>query len=363
MKGHGTISEDGMSTYLEWEDGIKFQVRENKTALVCGVADFGVIFYIFIMRLLYPSERGGGALLYLPLFCMLLGGVACFLMYINRKLIVEEMDICYVNWIGKKKPFTLDEIGYCQIKKFGAGEMNQFVVYDLLGHKLCKLEIGMRGLPEFYQYLLDNGVRIERIRLRARQSSVLLKMVDAILNETAVCEEEIRKCSEYLYRELEKMFRDWEDRHKQFEAVWEFGFAEYKAEDLERKCPLYRYPSSVGDYLEHIPESYECLFEAYLKREDGYVVNKRGETVSIMLPYLSKTKSYQIGEKTRIRKTDEEWMKEWLSWQLKKFAEELPKHKYHTETLALGHRLRTTAGLTVKALPYDEQQKAENMGL
>ena len=350
-----------MGTYLEWEDGIKFQVRENKAALVCGAADLGIALYIFVMRLLYPSERGGGALLYLPLFCMLLGGVACFMMYINRKLIVEEMDICYVNWIGKKKQFLLDEVGYCQIgKNF---DINQVVVYDLSGHKLCKLETGMHGLPEFYQYLLDNGVQVRRMKSKAEQSSEFLKIIDAFDKETAVCEEEIRKCSENLYGEVKLIIDDWERRNSHFKAVWEFGFAEYTTEDLEIKDPLYRCPSSVNETMKHIPESYECVLELYLKKGDEYVVNKRGEAVSIIFPYLSKTKSYRIGEGMRIRKTDEESLKEWLRWKLDSFSGELPKHKYHTEAFALGHKLRAAAGIAGEPMPHEEQQKAENLGL
>lgn len=335
-----------MNTYLEWEDGIKFQVRENRTALVCGVLAIGFAFFILAMWIFHPSGRGGGVLLYLPLLCMLLGGVACFLLYYHRRLIVEEMNMCYVNWIGRKKQFTLDDIGYCKVG--AGGDINRVALYDLNGYKLCKLEIGMRGLAEFYQYLLDNGVRIEWIKSKAQQSSVFWNMIEALSKETVVCEEEIRKCSEHFYEEAAQIFHDWEKRNRHFEAVWEFGFAEYTAEDLERKCPLYRYPSSVDETLEHIPESYECVLEAYLKKGEEYVVTNRGETVSAMYPYLSKTKSYQIGEKTRIRKTDEDSLKEWLMWRLEAFDKELPKHRYHTEALAMGHTLRSSVGITEK---------------
>lgn len=334
-----------MNTYTEWEDGIRFQVRESRTALVCGVLAIGFAFFILAMWILHPSGRGGGALFYLPLLCMLLGGAACFLLYYHRKLIVEEMNICYVNWIGKTKQFTLDDIGYCKVG--AVGDMNRVVVYDLNGIKLCKLEIGMRGLAEFYQYLLDNGVRIEWTKSKAQQSSVFMIMIDTLGRETVVCEEEIRKCSERFYEEAAQIFHDWEKRNRQFEAVWEFGFAEYTAEDLERKCPLHMYPSSVDGPLEHLPDSYECMLEAYLKKGDEYVMTNRGETVSTMFPYLSKTKSYQIGEKTRIRKTDEESLKEWLMWRLEAFDKELPKHRYHTEILTLGHTLRSSVGITV----------------
>ena len=341
-----------MGTYLEWEDGIQFQVRENKSALVCGILAVGFAVFIMIMRFLHPSAKGGGALLYLPVLCMLLGGVVCFMMYYNRKLTVEEMDICYVNWVGKIERFTLDEIGYCKIGT--PGDMNRIVLYDLFGKKLCKLEIGMRGLAELYQYLLDNGIRLEWNKSKAYQSSGFGRMIDTLCRETSVCEEEIRKCSELFYEEAGQIFHDWEKHNQHFNAIWEFGFAEYMAGDLERKCTLYMYPSSVDEPLEHIPESYECVLEAYLKTEDGYVVNKRGDAVNIMLPYLSRTKSYQIGEKTRIRKTDEESLLDWQRWQLESFAKELPKQKFHTETFEIRHQLRSSAGIAAKPLSHDK---------
>ena len=343
-----------MGTYLECEDGIRFQVRENKTAFVCGVLAVGFAVFIMVVRFLHPSAKGGGTLLYLPILCMFFGGVVCFMMYYNRKLTVEDMNICYVNWLGRLRQFTMDEIGYCKIGT--PGDMNRIVLYDLLGKKLCKLEIGMQGLAELYQYLLDNGIRIEWNKSKAYQLSGFMRMIDTLSKETSVCEEEICKCSELFYEEAGQIFHDWEKRNQHFEAVWEFGFAEYMAEDLESKCPLHMYPSSVDEPLENIPESYECVLEAYLKKEEGYVVNTRGEVVSIMLPYLSKTKSYQIGEKTRIRKTDEEGLKEWLVWRLEAFNRELPKHKYHTEDLSFGHKLRPAAGIAVKPPAHDKSQ-------
>ena len=45
-----------------------------------------------------------------------------------------------------------------------------------------------------------------------------------------------------------------------------------------------------------IPEDYECVLEAYLKRNGAYVVNRRGEAVSLQIPYLVRCRSYQIGE-------------------------------------------------------------------
>ena len=346
-----------MSKYFEADDGIKFKVRENKTALACGALAISLAFFIPAMRLLHPSGKGGGALFYLPLFCMLVGGVACLLLYFNRKLIVDETNICYVNWIGSTKRFLLDEIGCC---KMGAGSsMNQIVLYDLDGKKLCKLDFEMQGIAEFYQYLADNRVKTEWAVKRTDHVKSFMNLFDAIQKETAVSAEEIRECSEQFYKEVERIFRDWEDRNKQFQAEWEIGFAEYTAEDLRKKCRFPERTSSIPDPMKSIPESYECVLEAYLKRKDEYVVTNRGEEVKIVLPYLSKTKSYQIGEKTRIRKADERSMEEWLEEQLETFHKELPKRRFHTETLVMKHKLHTTAGITAVDAPKKVRKKAK----
>lgn len=346
-----------MSANLKQDDGIRFQVRENKAAFVCGALAIGLALLIPVMRLLHPSGRGGDVLFYLPLFFMVAGGVACLLLYFRRKLIVDEKDICYVNWIGKARRFTLDDIGCC---KMGAGSsMNQIVLHDLNGIKLCKLDFEMNGIAEFYQYLADNRVKTEWVVKGTNHGKSFMSLFDAIQKEKAVSGEEIHRCSEQFYKETERIFRDWESRNKKFQAEWEIGFAEYTAEDLEKKCRSRERTSSIPAPVKSIPESYECVLEAYLKRGDEYVVSNRGEEVKILLPYLSKTKSYQIGEKTRIRKADEKNMKEWLEEQLEMLNKDLPKRRFHTEALVTGHKLRTAAGITVADVPKKEQTKVK----
>lgn len=337
-----------MSTHLKQDGEFRFQVRENKAAFACGVLAIGLAFLIPVIRLLLPSGEGVGAFFYLPLFCMLAGGVACLLLYFNRKLIVDGINIYYVNWSGKARQFALDDIDCC---KMGAGSsMNRIVLYDLNREVLCKLDFEMQGIAEFYQYLADNRIKTEWAVKRTNHRNSFMFLFDAIQKETAVQEEEIYCCSEQFYKKAERIFSDWESRNKHFQVKWEIGFSEYTAEDLRKKNRFLEQTSSIPDPLKNIPESYECVLEAYLKREDEYVVTNRGEEVRIILPYLSKTKSYQIGEKTRIRKADEKIMEEWLEEQLEMLGMELPRRRFHTEALTMGHRLRTTAGITIEKI-------------
>lgn len=334
-----------MNTDKEWEEeeeGIRFQVRENRTALVCGVLAVLFAAFILVMRLLHPSVRGGGVLLYVPLLFMLAGGAACWVLYFNRKLIVEEINICYVNFFGKRKQFTLDEIGFCKIGM--GGNRSSLVLFDLLGNKLCKLDFDMRGIAEFYQYLEDNRIEVEW--RKERMDGQMSFMIDVLRKETAICEEEIGRCTEKFYEAAVQIFREWEECNRRFDVHWEIGFAQYLADDLEQKCRLRERTSSVKEPVETIPDFYQCVLEAYLKQGDEYVVDRHGEEVHIALPYLVRSRSYQIGEKMRIRKSDEQSMTEWLKMRLEVLAVELPKHRYHTESFTLKHELRAVAGVT-----------------
>ena len=327
----------------ERQTGIRFQVRESGTALVCSVLAISAAVFIPLMRFRHPSAGGGGALLYVPLLCMFLGGILCLMLYRNRSVIVEEEKICYVNWMRREKRFTVDEIGYCKV--ITAGNEGSLVLCDLRGDKLCKLDFGMRGMAEFYQYLTDNGVETDWDRGRRGRDDSLSALLFALGRESSVCAEEIRGCSERFYEEVRQIFRAWEARNGRFGAVWEIGFAEYTAQDRMCGRRLWERESSVPEILTEIPETYECVLEAYLKRQDGYVVDRRGEAVAIALPCLVKTRSYRIGEGTRIRRADEQSLTDWLEGRLAALAGELPRRRYHTETLAFRHRLRPSAGL------------------
>lgn len=324
--------------------GIEFQVRESRIAFVAGAASIVFAVFIFIMYNLHPKSEGGGLFLYLPLLLMLAGGMVVCVISFHKKVIVEEMNICYVNSIGKRKCFTLDEIGFCKIE-MGGGKAT-LALYDLIGDKLCKLDFGMAGVGEFLQYLVDNRVRMEWNRERALKRETIIP--ELILSETAVCEEEICKCAEAFYKEMERVFRDWEKRNRKFEAEWEVGFAEYITEDLEKNGRAWEWTSSLKHGMEEIPENYECVLEAYLKKNGEYVVNRRGEEVSVQIPYLVRCRSYQIGEKTRIRKSDEQMIEEGVKNYLEMLSKELPRHRYRTEALTLQHELRKSTGILRK---------------
>lgn len=328
---------------MEKQDKISFQVRESRISLVAGILSIGFAIFIFVMWILHPKGQSGGLLLYVPLLFMAGSGFGLCIVYRNRRVIVEEMSICYVNSLKKTKQFTLDEIGFCKLD-MGGGKITM-ILYDLVGGKLCKLDFGMRGTGEFLQYLVDNKVKTELDGRRGNRRESFLP--ELIVKETTVCAEEIAKCAEAFYDEVEKIFRDWEKRNKRFEVEWEIGFAEYTEEDLEKQAKQKRsweWTSSLAEGMAELPEDYECVLEAYLKRDGGYIVDRRGEIVSMQMPYLSRCWSYQIGERTRIRRSDEKTLTEEIEQYLEMLSKEMPRHKYRMESFSIRHPLQKSAG-------------------
>lgn len=328
---------------MEDQEKIAFEVRESRMSLVTGILSITFAIFIFVMWLLHPKGNGGVLLLYLPLLLMLGVGAAFCVIFLHKRVTVEEMNICYVNSFKKRKDFTLDEIGFCKVE-IGGGKI-ALILYDLRGDKLCKLDFGMRGMGEFLQYLVDNRVKTELNRERRQKREMFLP--ELILKETSVCEEEIGKCAEAFYETAGQIFREWEKRNKRFAVEWEIGFAQYTAGDLERQAGCNRpweWTSSLGDDLQEIPEDYACVWEAYLKKDGAYVVNHRGEAVSMQVPYMSRCRSYQIGERTRIRKSDEGIMAEEIMNYLEILSKEMPRRRYRIQQLTIGHRLQKSAG-------------------
>lgn len=341
---------------MDEQGKISFQVRESRMSLVAGILSIGFAIFIFVMWILHPKGQGGGLLLYLPLLFMAGSGIGLCIVYWNRRVAVEEMDIHYVNSLKKTKMFTLDEIGFCKLD-MGGGKTTM-TLYDLIGDKLCKLDFGMQGSGEFLQYLVDNKVKTELDSKRGNRQERFLP--ELIVKETAVCAEEIAKCTEAFYNEVEKVFREWEKRNKRFAVEWEIGFAEYTDRDLEKQAKRKRpweWTSSLADGMEELPEDYECVLEAYLKRDGAYIVDQRGETVSMQIPYLIRCRSYQIGEKTRIRRADEKMLAEEAAQYLEMLSKEMPRHKYRMESFSIRHPLQKSAG----RFGVDGKAKADGM--
>lgn len=324
------------------EGCISFQVREYRIVIAAGVLTILFTLFILIMGLKYPSADGNRIIFYSALLILLIIGIGCCIRGIFHGLTVEEMNIYYVNWFGRKTFFTLDDIGYCKMKP--GSNQQKIILYDLLGNKLCKLESDMNGSADFFQYLLDNQVRVECKAEQAGHSNI--PALEAYLRETAVCEEEIPKCADSLYGKVRDILLEWEKKNKTFGAYWEFGYGEFSATDLEKgKDDLWSRTSSIQEPSAGLPEDYACILEAYLKKDNEYVIDQKNKAVCILFPYLVRTCSFQIGERLRFRKMNDDVLIEWFKEELGVLTQILPKRKYHTEPIVLQHELRKTAGI------------------
>lgn len=324
---------------MEQEDKIRIKVREHGVVLAGGIFIISFCLFILLMGILQPSAGGNRSVFALTLFVMTVCGIMVCAAYFFRRLSVEEMNICYVNFVGKRIVFSLDDIGYCKLKIYGSkkeASIESYTVYNLLGNKLCKLEMNMHGALEFLQYLVDNQVRIEWPGAEKDKRFV----TEPVLLEQAVCIEKISGFTETFYDMMRAEFTDWERKYQRFEAQWEFGLAEYVQSDFTQQKDMWQWESSVqAKEREELPEDYVCVGEAYLKRGQEYVLDRKGRVVGLLIPYIRQTRSYQIGEQKRIRKMDEVRLKERLSVCLEQIAKELPRHAYHTQALTLGHSL------------------------
>lgn len=332
--------ENTMNEECQADCHISFKVREHRIILASGVLTILFTFFILIMRLKYPSADGNRIIFYSALSLLFIVGIICCIRGTLRGLCVEEMDICYVNWRGRKKEFTLDDIGYCKLEL--SSNQDNLIIYDLLGCKLCKLEFGMKGCKEFLQYLLDNQVRMEWKKEQTDYSE--MPVLETLLCETAVCEEEITKYADILYGKIRDVFLEWEKQNKAFGAYWEFGYSEFAADDVEGKSDLWNCTSSISEKHTGLPEDYVCILECYLKKDNEYVIDRKNEVVCLLIPYLVRGTSYQIGERLRFRKMNEDVVIHWTKGHLEILTKILPKRKYHTESLVFRHELRKSAG-------------------
>lgn len=329
---------------MEREDKISIQVREHGIVLVGGFFILGFSLFILVMGLCYPSGGGNRLVFALVLFLMMVCGVMVCITYFHRRLTVEEMNLCYVNAIGKRREFSLNDIGYCKLRIYGTKReavVESLVLYDLLGDKLCKLEMNMPGAREFLQYLLDNQVKTQWPGTERQPR----KVMEPMLMEKDICKEETGKFVEAFYEMISPVFTDWEKQHKRFDAQWEFGLAEYIQDDLLPEKDMWQWESSVSlKNGEELPEDYLCILEAYLMRGEEYVMNRKGHVVGFLSPCIWQSRSYQVGESRRIRRLDETYLRESIQTQLTVLAKELPRHSYHTEHLTLRHELKKAVG-------------------
>lgn len=319
-------------------DMIRIKVSEWKISWGIGVGTIVLGIVLGVLMLWYPGTSAGQERWSYPGFIMSLifaAGIWMCMNARNRKLIVEDDSLCYTNWLGQKTAFSLDGIGYCRTAlERNGGSRNYLNVYDLRGKKLCKLEYHMQNCAAFLQYLLDNGVKVEC----STDSDLFLHRM---MGMSALCYENVQESVNGLFAEVKALVAEWEKQNKKLGAEWKFGMAVYLEEEIAKGKPLWEqkgYDWAKHNVSHNLPEGLFILIEGYLQKEGQFVMDKRNQAVVVYAEALCVSKSMQIGQELRIRFFHSAL--EELGMQLDVMSRQLPRNRYHTDTLLIGHELK-----------------------
>lgn len=310
----------------------QIEVKEGKMTWKAGIITILISLLFLFLYFQSPAESIPVKIsCWLFAVIIMLAGLFFCLTAYNRKLMVEDMNLCYINWCGKNKNFTLNEIGYCKTELTLEGNKDFLTVYDLLGNKLCKLDYHMDGCYSLLQFLADNQVKIE-------SSPKSEPCLHSILKAETVCAEKAAGKANEFYKEAREIVEEWTRQNKKLGAEWKMGMVSYLEEEFRKDKQLWEQTSYEADSFQKLPEGFELALEGYLLKDGKYVMNKKNWAVGFYIPIIRVTKSMQIGEELRIRfymKAGSE-----LAERLKMLSYLLPRNRYHTEEIHLAHELK-----------------------
>lgn len=309
---------------------IKIEVKEGKLPFVIGIGTVlaGILYAAVAAAhpesLTMAAVFSGGII-----FLVICSGIWLCLNAHNRKLVVEDAELCYTNWYGKKKKFTLEEIGECKTAFENSGKKDYIKLYDLQGNKLCKLEYNMCDALLFLQYLLDNQVKVEC----PEKTDWYLQ---SIINAEALAIEEIPAQVNAICEKADILVKEWVEKHRQFQADWRMGIVVYLEKEWERDKQIWEQTGYTGT---DFPEGCTVVIEGHLQKNGQLVMDKKGHTVVFYVPIVSVSKSWKVGEAIKVRLWGKDALAD-LKEQLAMLTDMLPKRRYHTEDIVLCHELK-----------------------
>lgn len=318
---------------------IKIEMNEGKLPWVVGVGAIlaGILFGILVT--IYSKDSGMvKGVSYLVIVLIIGMGIGMCYGGFHRKMTVEDRTLCYTNRLGRRKSFSLDEIGYCKAALEDKGGRDYLKLYDLNGDKLCKLEFGMKDSALFLQYLLDNQVRVEC----SEKSDDFLK---SMIRMETICAEEIPDRVNACYEKARAAVWEWTEKHNEFGADWKMGIAVYLEENLSERKQLWEQEGCTetafrdgrqGKRIE-LPEGCLIVIEGYLRKEERFVFDKKNRAVMFYVPVLGVFQSMQAGEEQKIRLFWDVLPE--LEGQLAFLSCTLPRNRYHTELISINHEL------------------------
>ena len=321
---------------------IKILVRERKSTAVIGIGT--ILFGLLVGVSLWYFRKADSSLQQIVLACLaalgiILSGICFCMVYKNRRLQIEDMKLYYSNWLGKKKQFSLDDIGYCR-------QRESLILYDLMGNKLCKLEFGMTQIIDLQLYLIDNGVEID-------SGKADKKMLDAIMGMRTIENSEIAKELDRVREEAQKHRQEWKVKADKLGASFRIGFACYLESELREDGQLWEQTSSADDWIsfadgisvtlsnrsaDRLPAGFLIALEGYLQKGGEYVMNRKEQAVCLVVPVIHVIKSYRIGQETKTVLYGDS-LQEWRN-QMEDLLESLPKRRYHIGEITLRQKLK-----------------------
>lgn len=312
---------------------MKIEVNGGKLPWVVGIGAVAAGILFMILLVLHPNGSGiirpVGYLMTILIICI---GIGMCVSGRNKKMLTEGRTLYYTDSLGRKKTFSLEEIGHCKAALEEKGGRDYLKIYDHHGKKLCNLTFGMKNSALFLQYLLDNQIKIEC----SDKSDDYLK---SMLCTKSISAEEIPENVNACFEETEKIVREWEKEHTEFGVEWKMGIAAYLEAELAEKKQLWEQKGYIEtDFPSGLPEGYLIAIEGYLQKGDRFVFDKKNRAVTFYVPVISVSKSMQADGGLKIRFFDN--AAEETAWQLNWLANTLPRNRYHMEEISLNHQLR-----------------------
>ena len=228
---------------------IRIEVHEGKLLgnLGIGTILFGIL--IAVMAARNPVESAAiMRCAYLMIMLIICAGIWFCMDGRNRRLIVEDRKLCYSDWRGRKKTFTLNEIAYCKAAFENEGSMEYISLYDFNNKKLCKLGFYMKNATAFLEYLLDNQIKVEC-------TDKTVESLKNAINAQTLCPEEIPETVNGVFEEAKKLAEEWAKTNRKFEAEWKMGIAVYLYNDLSWEKQLWEQKGYEGTLnFSNLPE-------------------------------------------------------------------------------------------------------------
>ena len=313
---------------------IKIEVHQGKLPRNLGIGTILFAVLIAVMAVREPVESAAFmCCAYLMIMLIICAGIWLCIDGRNRRLTVEDRKLCYTDWRGRKKIFSLDEIAYCKAAFENEGSIDYIRLHDFNNKKLCKLGFYMKNANEFLQYLQDNQIKVE---CTERTEERLKDIIAA----KALCPEEIPEAVNRVFGEAKALAEEWVKKNKKFGVEWKMGIVVYQYKDISWEKQLWEqegYEQTIS--TTNLPEGYLIGIEGYLQKEGQFVVDKKNRTVSFFFQLLSVSKSYQIGEEMKVYFWGDGVLEK-LSEELVYLSDLLPRKCYHTEHIVLRHELK-----------------------